>query len=758
MIDFDGIRRQADLVRIIQSYGTELERKGDDWFACCPFHQEDTASFTVFRDPKHQNTQRFKCFGCDASGDVFDFVSRVDGLQSPKQAADRVRELAGVLEQPDSQTVKQPARKAKSDKPKQDKPAKSTTPARIVATYDYVDASGQLVFQSVRYEPKTFRQRRPAGNGWAWNLEGIERPLYRLPEVLQADVVFLTEGEKDADNMRIAFNVCATTNAGGARAKWEPQYSEALRNKTVYIIPDNDDPGRERGALIAHLLHGIAAAVFLIELPGADLGIKDATDFIDASQDLQAFLSFAKLYVPVDPEPELAPQQQPTAQVNQPRARLIEMPSSNGNRNGNGNGSGHHSGPPPSGPDHNWRDLLLRNRYNNPQPWLSNVLIALRHAPEWHGVVWHNEFSQTATARKPFPGEDSIASDTPWSDRYDTLLAEWLQQQAGIAVGTDTVGRAVQCVAEERKYHPVREYLNSLRWDSTGRIDTWLSDYLHVKPSNYSAAVGARWLMSAVARIFQPGSKADCCLILEGEQGKFKSTALETLAVKKEWFTDRISEFGSKDAGIETAGVWIVEFAELDAIKRSAEWSKVKGFISATFDRYRPPYGKRAATFLRQCIFAGSVNHETYLGDETGGRRFWPVLCGGIGIEQLREDRDQLWAEAVVRYQDGEAWWLDSASLVADAEVEQTARYESDPWQDRIDAWLDMKDTVSIAQILEHCIQKPTKDWSQQDRNRVAKCLRAARWIGTNVRNEDGSRERKYRRGVMAKRQQEFVL
>jgi putative DNA primase/helicase len=173
---------------------------------------------------------------------------------------------------------------------------------------------------------------------------------------------------------------------------------------------------------------------------------------------------------------------------------------------------------------------------------------------------------------------------------------------------------------------------------------------LGVANTDYSRAVGSRWLISPVARIFRPGAKADCCLILEGPQGIRKSTALRTLA--GEYFTDELADLGSKDAAMQTRGVWMIELSELDSLSHS-EVARIKAFMSRTTDRFRPPYGMRLVESPRQCVFAGTVNHSTYLRDETGGRRFWPVTCGQIDIEALGRDRNQLWAEAKAGFDAG---------------------------------------------------------------------------------------------------------
>ena len=541
----------------------------------------------------------------------------------------------------------------------------------------------------MRHAPKDFSQRRPDGRGgWIWNLQGVRRVLFRWPTLKNADIVLVAEGEKDVLSL-VELGFVATCNPMGAD-KWRPEYSDQLAGKHVVIFPDNDKIGEKHAKNAGQSLLGKATSVRVARAPVG----KDVTDWIAGGagrEDIQNAIDAATEF---------------TGATDSAASLTVR----------------------------DWHRDLLTNEKGVPKALLANAITALRGAPEWAGVLGFNEFSLVTLALKAPPWQSGIAGNE-WTDHEDRLTADWLQHQ-GILVTVEVAGQAVQAVARDRCFHPVRKYLESLSWDGTKRIDTWLSVYLGAEPSDYSAGVGTRWLLSAVARIYRPGVKADCCLILEGEQGTKKSTALKTLAGN--WFTDEIAELGSKDAAMQTRGVWIIEIAELDSMNKT-EVGKVKGFMSRAVDRFRPPYGKRLIDSPRQCVFGGSVNHKTYLRDETGGRRFWPVACGAIKIEDLARDRDQLWAEARERFLGGERWWLDTRELTELAEEEQADRREEDPWQEPIQSWLESKTEVSISQILEVCIGKQTVHWAQPDKNRVARCLQALGWR----RHKVGSRGRR---------------
>jgi predicted P-loop ATPase len=398
-----------------------------------------------------------------------------------------------------------------------------------------------------------------------------------------------------------------------------------------------------------------------------------------------------------------------------------------------------------------WFGRLRLDLAGTPERNEANVIIALTSDQAFAGVLAFDAFAQEIIVRRPLPWDSpDTAFPREWEDGDDIRTAEWLQLR-GINVAPVVVGRAAGAVAREHRIHPVRDWLNTLTWDGTPRIETWTSTYLGAEPTTLHHAMGALWLISAVARIYRPGVKADHMLILEGPQGARKSTALKVLA-GEHWFTDELPELGSKDAALHMQGVWIVEIAELDAIGR-AEVSRIKAFLTRTTDRFRPPYGRYTIEVPRQCVFAGTVNPDTYLRDETGNRRFWPLRCGAIDIAALARDRDQLWAEAVHRYRSGAIWWIEDPVMLSEASAAQDARYQADAWDARIDRWLthdvrrvnrsfagiddwrteEVERTepirdVSVGEVLEGALGIEPAKWTKIDQMRVGAWLKSRQW------------------------------
>jgi putative DNA primase/helicase len=330
----------------------------------------------------------------------------------------------------------------------------------------------------------------------------------------------------------------------------------------------------------------------------------------------------------------------------------------------------------------------------------------------------------------PWDKEPGEPCEREWTEKDELNALDWMQTAGAVRlIGDKAVLQAVSLVANENPFHPVRDYFDRLVWDKTKRLDKWLTYYLGAADTPYHQAVGACWVISAVARIYQPGCKADCCLILEGEQGIKKSSALRALA-GAEWFADEIADLGSKDAALQLRGKLIIELAELDALSR-AEVGKIKAYMSRQVDRFRPPYAKLTIDAPRQGIFGGSVNENEYLKDATGGRRFWPVLCGeSIDVDALTNDRDQIWAEAVHRYRHLKArWYLDDPEIIKLAKEQQDARYEEDAWQPLIVDWLRGRHDVTVADVLAGPLDIREKSkWTKADQMRVGRIMKRLGW------------------------------
>ena len=245
--------------------------------------------------------------------------------------------------------------------------------------------------------------------------------------------------------------------------------------------------------------------------------------------------------------------------------------------------------------------------------------------------------------------------------------------------GKDYYYMVVENEARANPFHPVRDYLDALRWDGKPRVDDWLVRYCRAEDTDFVRAAGRLWLIAAVRRVWQPGCKFDEMLVLESLQGGFKSTALATLAVKEEWFSDDLPLNADTKMVIERLnGRWIVEAAELKGM-RKGEVEHLKSFLSRRIDRARMAYGRMPVEAPRQCVIVGTTNSEQYLRDGTGNRRYWPVKVGEINMVELRGDRDQLWAEAAFLESEGESIRLDTALWVEAHGAQEKHRVE-DPF------------------------------------------------------------------------------
>lgn len=349
-------------------------------------------------------------------------------------------------------------------------------------------------------------------------------------------------------------------------------------------------------------------------------------------------------------------------------------------------GIGEPSGPPPEPPEPPWSDdLIMRNK--DVSSCLANAELILEHAPDWQGVIAYDEFSERTVFRKPPPFAKNGKKEGEWSDHLDVKTTIWMQRAWGVEFAPMTVAKAVESMSKDHGYHPVREALEALPpWDGTRRNSEWLSDYLGVVRTEYTALVGLFFMRGIVQRVMRPGCKFDYCPVLEGPQGTGKSQVARILAWH--WFCDTDLDLSNKDSLLALPGHLVYEIAELGSLMK-AEERKQKSFLSRQEDEYRPPYGSRLIKVPRQNVFIGTTNEEEYLKDATGGRRFWPIACGTeFNLEGLLAARDQMYAEALADFHAGEKAYPSADEQNRLFTPEQLKRGMSEPLEDVLVTWV----------------------------------------------------------------------
>ena len=284
--------------------------------------------------------------------------------------------------------------------------------------------------------------------------------------------------------------------------------------------------------------------------------------------------------------------------------------------------------------------------------FVHNFEIVMDKDDRFAGKIRFNEFAQQPYLYGSVPWENEN-NCRAWSSHDDSALFSVIQADYGLKSRQDFAD-ALKNVSIRNKFHPVRELLDSLTWDGEAHIRKLLPEYLGAEDSDYTYQVMRLWMLGAVSRVYKPGNKFDYTIILQGSQGIGKSTFLKLMALDDSWFNDSLDSLDSDKAVQSLTGSWIIELAELKSLARTAGGvESVKRFLTATQDKYRIPYERRADTFYRQCVFAGTTNKDDFLQDETGNRRFLIIYTGitkpskSLFAPEAMADIKQAWAEAV---------------------------------------------------------------------------------------------------------------
>ena len=294
------------------------------------------------------------------------------------------------------------------------------------------------------------------------------------------------------------------------------------------------------------------------------------------------------------------------------------------------------------------------------------------------------------------------------------------------------VGKGLAAYAYRHIRNEPKDWMNDLTWDGVSRVQSFFHTCMGAKKDEYNMAISKNWWISMVARVFSPGCKVDNMVIFEGGQGLGKSTALDAIGGK--WYVEANENINSKDFYQLLHGKLVIEFSELDAFNKS-DTNTIKKVVSCRTDRFRAPYGRAPADWPRQCVFIGTTNETNYLTDSTGARRFWPISVNNIKINKIKRDREQLFAEAVHRYKNGETWY----EVPDSAAVEQERRRDMDEWEPLISAWLHQKLTTNVMSVAREALGIGADRMERRHQLRIAKALRAVGWKkGLSKRDSSG--------------------
>jgi len=776
MSDVERLRRDVLLSDVARNFGLKLEKDGSEFAACCPFHKEDTPSFTIFVGK--DSVQRFHCFGCGQHGDLLDYVQALKGvdlreaigiLGGGKAGPNVERKQVPVRDVYAGITLRDPAGEiAVGDRVSLYNPKRADTDmqwGRFVPSmvFPYRRADGSLIGYVLRRDLNDGKETpmvmsvRLANGLECWSRFPFPKPrsLYGLEGLGDARQVIVVEGEKCRDALaRVTGRVVVSWPGGTQGVKhcdWSP-----LAGRNVVIWPDADKPGLKTADEIAAIVIGLGCTVRVMDVmrdqPKDGWDCADAIDGGWTKDGLDRFMreTVRPWSPPPEPEPEppapLDPPPPPAGRpdpistgrpVTEARTTQQEQPASATVT------QLHTRKKVPA--DDGWMLQLVFNEEGKLKPSITkNWALFLEHHPDIAGTFAWDAFKLRVVLQRKPPWERGNGWEPRvLQDRDYSEAVMWLEGR-NMTPKASNIAAVIQTVAEHNSFDRLREYLDGLEWDRKPRIATWLSYYLGLEDCEYARAVGTRWLISSVARGLSPGCKVDTMPILEGPQGAKKSTALRAL-YGDEFFTDELSDIGGKDALMEMQGVWGIEVAEMHRFNAS-ETNAVKKFLSRQTDRYRPPYGRSVIEAPRRCVLNGTINPEgnAYLRDPTGARRFWPLTVGSIDIEGLQQDRDQLWAEAVALYRDGTPWWVQEGEQAA-VEAEQEKRTDVDVWVDLIVPVLNdvpvKNGQRSIAQIdIFAALGIPKKDADWRHAGRVGRIMKKLQWTSSRDRQDGEDR------------------
>lgn len=698
----------------------------------------------------------------DKGGDLTSLYARIRGLSQIEAARELLRDNGWMSSAP----VQAPARRKAEPRWMPIHPVPADAPnyraqwghyARGVPPlhWEYRDRAGALLGVVTRFPttdggkevlPLSFCQASDGRREWRYKAFGEPRPLYGLwrlpppPEAAglpqaQRALVIVVEGEKKADALYEALGSGTPVLSwpGGCKtvhlADWVvlapyrvvcwPDADAQSDRTTGILLPAEAQPGLAAMRKVQATLIALGVPVRIVDTgpPGERPAGWDAGDAVAEGWTREQLIEFMRRFVAdIKPVGGAAPAAAPAGGSTPPPTETAS---------GKGGGDGEPSRRPAP-----WREGFILQR-GLPRECVPNVSLVLRNHADWHGVVAFDRFAQRVVKRRAAPYDEGPPSEE-WVDVDDTRTAAWIGRREGWLPSSAMVAEAVNEVAHAAEFHPVLEWLETLRHDGTERLDMWMVDLLGVKDTPYVRLVSRYFLIGMCMRVLEPGCKFDTCLVLEGPQGRKKSMVLRILG--GQWFSDIELDLQNKDSMSNIRGKWLHEFGEMGSLAR-AETQRQKSFLSRQVDEFRPVYGRREIRCPRQSAFCGTTNEWQWNKDATGGRRFWPVEVGEeLDTAGLAAMREQLFAEAFACARAHQAdrtsnrYWPTADEQRELFDPEQLAREAPDAFVDLLAVWLDtdntLGETFTLAQACMTGLKLDAKAMSKDVQTRVGMALR----------------------------------
>lgn len=696
--DLVSISAVADYLGLVEEYG---KRK---------FPGERTASIQLYKD------NRFHDFGRNVDGDIFDLMIHVRGY-TLKEAIAELKSAFNIKDSPIGKNTVKEAWIAYLER---------KFNAKYIEHYDYflTDQSGKAVYAytKVRLQNKAGKKKliygRFNGDRFILGLQG--KKAKDIPAIYGSSIrtiqeaiehqktIFYVEGEKDTNTlMRKGYTVFTCGGSGD----WKKSVSEIVRQANVIILADNDEPGEQLAYQVMQDLQLISNSVRIIK-PMPDVDKADITDYFEAGHTVE---EFENLIRNVDDTESICTDVQQDQKQDTGKKRTVTQKSND---------------EVVGGPALVFKFLDCNydedGNVKSVKQLVHNFEIVMDKDSRFAGKIRLNEFAQQPYLYGSVPWENEN-NCRAWSSHDDSALFSLIQADYGLKSRQDFAD-ALKNVSMRNKFHPVRELLDSLTWDGKEHIRSLLPEYLGAEDSDYTYQVMRLWMLGAVSRVYKPGSKFDYTIILQGSQGIGKSTFLKLMALDDLWFNDSLDSLDSDKAVQSLTGSWIIELAELKSLARTAGGvERVKRFLTATQDKYRIPYERRADTFYRQCVFAGTTNKDDFLQDETGNRRFLIIHTGftktskSLFTPEVMDDIKQAWAEAVHIWKNEDPELILPENCMQQAKELQEANMADDGKRGIIMDYLEGKTQVCAREIWFEALKEtiPPKNWQASEINNI---------------------------------------